>query len=437
MIPLPPVESGAGLSTLLLLLALSHGLVAQGGEHGDATVPQQIERLAELRVSNPGERVPVGFDAEIWKRTIPAGEELTDDRVELGKKLYFEVRLSRDDTVSCATCHDVTRGFTDQRPVSEGIQGKLGRRNAPTTLNAALVRPVFWDGRAANLTHQAGMPILNPIEMGMPSATSVVDKLASIAEYPPLFEKAYGRPVNYPDLTRAIAAFERTLIFMDAPFDRWARGDQDAISSDAKEGWRLFNGAARCVSCHPINPGNPLGQDGSFHNIGVSARTRDFERLAKEALSALANGPPEIALDRLALATDLSELGRFLITKNRSDIGSFKTPQLRNLGVTGPYMHDGSLHTLWDVMDHYNKGGEDNPFLDGGIEALALSETQINQVIAFLLTLTDYRLLEDQGTAIEVQTKRAGSIRPFRDDESASRQRLGFEDRVLPRGGDK
>lgn len=186
---------------------------------------------------------------------------------------------------------------------------------------------------------------------------------------------AYARPVNYDDLARAIATFERTLVFLDAPFDAFVAGDHDAISAKAQEGFALFNGKARCVTCHMLSPSNPIGSDNRFHNIGVSARKQNFEELADKALKALhgkADREAQEAIDRLAIETNLSELGRFLVTKNRSDIGSFKTSQLRNVGITGPYMHDGSMQTLFDVVDHYNRGGEANPFLDDADEVQAI-----------------------------------------------------------------
>ena len=168
---------------------------------------------------------------------------------------------------------------------------------------------------------------------------------------------------------------------MDSPFRRFLAGDDGAISAEAKQGWVLFNGKGRCVTCHPINTSNPLGTDNRFHNIGVSARHQDFDALAKQALRALQQDSSEQKLDELALSTDMSELGRFMVTKNRSDIGAFRTSLLLNIGITQPYMHDGSIETLWDVMDHYNKGGEPNLFLDGGIEPLALTETEIDQIV--------------------------------------------------------
>jgi cytochrome c peroxidase len=236
--------------------------------------------------------------------------------------------------------------------------------------------------------------------------------------------------VNYEDIGRAIGAFERTMVFLDSPFRHFLLGDDNAISADAKEGWRLFNDEARCVSCHHMSMSNPLGTDNRFHNIGVSARTQNFEELAKQGLAALAEDPSEQKLEELALNTDLSELGRFMVTKNRPDIGSFRTSMLLNIGITQPYMHDGTLETLWDVMDHYNKGGEPNLFLDGGMEPLALTESQIDQLVAFLFALTDDRFEEDNQRQMEEQRAKAQANRPFRDNDMAFRKKLAFEDRI-------
>ncbi|HET6337283.1 MAG TPA: cytochrome c peroxidase [Polyangiales bacterium] len=405
--------------------------VSGGGTapHGATPMDQQLKQIATL-VPETVKNAPAGISAEYWKALVPADNPLNEARVALGRKLYFETRLSKDGTVACATCHDVTRGFTDRRNTSEGINDQIGQRNAPTTLNAAFFSSQFWDGRAGMLEDQALLPIVNPIEMGQPNGAAVVASIASDAEYQKEFQAAYGRAINYEDIGRALAAFERTLIFLDAPFDRFARGDANAISRDAQAGWALFNGKARCTSCHQISSSNPVGTDSRFHNIGVSARHQDFELLAKKGLAALKQDASKEAIDKLALQTNLSELGRFVVTRNRSDIGAFKTSQLRNVGVTAPYMHDGSMATLWDIMDHYNKGGEVNPYLDGGIEPLALSETELAQVVAFLFTLTDLRLDDQNKSEMERQRAIAKQRRPFRDDNAANRKVLQFEQRA-------
>ncbi len=396
-------------------------------DHDAATMEYQIKELGRLLPSVDVSKVPPGFDQVVWEAFIPEDNAMTPERVALGRKLYFDKRLSADGTVSCATCHDVTRGFTDQLAVSEGIKDQLGRRNAPTTLNVALLQTVFLDGRSPTLEHQAKLPILNPIEMGMPDGQAAVDAIKDDAEYQAAFQQAYGRKVNYEDIGRAIAAFERTLVFVDSGFRRFLNGDEDAISSEAKLGWELYNEEGRCVTCHPINPSNPLGTDNRFHNVGVSARHQDFGGLAKRALKAMAEDPSEQKLDELALSTDMSELGRFMVTKNRSDIGAFRTPLLLNIGITPPYMHDGTVETLWDVMDHYNKGGEANLFLDGGMEPLALTEEEINSIVALLFSFTDVRFAEENQRQLKRQKAQAEKKRPLRDDDMAFRLKLAFE----------
>ena len=430
---------GGGLAwspgTLYPWLAADSPPQTPQGKHGDASAEQQLAEFQKLKLPPDVAKAPAGLDPVVWAAYVPADNQMTPERVELGRKLYFDTRLSVDNSVSCATCHDVTRGFTDQRAVSEGVKNQLGKRNAPTTLNAVLLQTFFWDGRAPSLDHQARMPILNPVEMGMPDEATALKAIRDVPEYQEAFKKAYGREMNYEDVGRAIAAFERTLVFVDSPFRRFLNGDATAISAQARAGFDLFNGKARCAACHQMNPSNPLGTDNRFHNVGVSARHQNFEDLAQKALKALAEGASEQKLDELAVGTDLSELGRFMVTHNRSEIGSFRTPQILNIGITGPYMHDGSMATLWDVMDHYNKGGEANPFLDGGIEPLALTEEEIDQLVAFLFTLTDDRFAADNQRQFDLQKAAAKKQRPFRDEAMAMRKVLPFEQRVTPTNG--
>ncbi len=400
-------------------------------ELGAATVAHQLELLGKLIPDAEAVKATSAFDPVVFAAHVPDDNALTPERVALGRKLYFDKRLSADGTVSCATCHDVTRGFTDRLPGSMGIGRQVGKRNAPTVLNTALLQTMFWDGRSPSLDHQARQPILNPIEMGMSSEAEALKAIAGDAEYQEAFQKAYGRKMNYEDLGRAIGAFERTLVFLDSPFRRFLAGDASALSAEAQAGWELFNGKARCAACHPMNPSNPLGSDNRFHNIGVSAKRQNFEGLAQKALTALEKDASEQNLDELAIGTDLSELGRFMVTRNRADIGAFRTPLILNIGITAPYMHDGSLATLWDVIDHYNKGGEDNPFLDGGIEPLALSEEEIDQLVVFLFTLTDVRFADENQRQFEAQQAAAKKQRLFRDDAAAHRRTLPFEQRVM------
>lgn len=335
-------------------------------------------------------QVPRGLPADFWEALIPEDNPLTPEKIALGRDLFFDKRLSADDSISCAVCHDPTLAFTDGKPVAEGIGGKRGARNTPTILNAMFHSEQFWDGRAATLEEQALQPVVNPLEMGMPSVEAVVNKLKGIPEYAARFQKVFGRPITAADVARAIAAFERAQLSGDAPFDRFIAGDRQAISEAAQRGWRLFQGKARCLTCHGFNPTAPFFTDFQYHNIGVGMRaTHNFESLARTVQRLALQGkltPQEI--DRLALTEGFSELGRFLTTRQPKDLGAFKTPGLRDVALTAPYMHDGSLKTLREVIEFYNRGGEPNPNLDGGIVPLDLSEQEIADLEAFLETLT-------------------------------------------------
>lgn len=428
-----------GLLTLLLFLSADNlmGQVIPKGPHGAAPEAYQMEVLKSVQTEEEASgQIPPGISPKYWNFNIPKENEMSPERIALGKKLYFEPRLSIDGTVSCATCHDITRGFGDALPVSEGVdkptaQGavkQFGTRNAPTVMNITLLHSMFWDGRSPGIEHQAMQPIINPIEMGMPEQEkTILAKIKDDPEYQKMFKAAYGREINYKDIGNAIAAFERTLIFMDNPFFRYLQGDEDAISEDAKAGWILFNREGRCSSCHQISPSNPLGTDNKFHNIGISAYHGNFDELVKKAKKALAEGISEAKLDELALSTDMGELGRFLITGNESDMAAFRTPMILNAGITGPYMHDGSVATLWDVVDHYNKGGVPNLYLDGGIEPLDLTEEEVGQIVAFLFSLTDVRFADYNDRIMEQQKKLAAKNRPDRNEEVASRKVLLFE----------
>ncbi len=361
----------------------------------------------------PPPDLPPGVSPVLWKLSVPASAAPTPEKVALGEKLFNDKRLSVDDTVSCATCHDPALGFTDAKPVSEGVKGQKVTRNSPTILNAMFNASQFWDGRAATLEDQAKLPILNPREMGMPSPEAVVAKVKAIPEYVNDFRRVFNRDVNYDDLAHAIASFERTHFSGSARFDRFMHGDSKALSAAERRGWALFNGKGRCNTCHAGNAVSPLFSDQKFHNIGIAAHKQDFVKLAREGLKVVRTGD-EKQIDELALETRFSELGRFLVTKQENDVGAFKTPTLRNVGITPPYMHDGSLATLWDVMDHYNKGGVANPYLDGGMQRLGLTEAEIDDLVAFMFTLTDERFTKLNAKELAKQRGRKNQ-RPERD----------------------
>jgi cytochrome c peroxidase len=356
------------------------------------------------------------------RAAIPADNPQTPEKISLGQRLFFDGRLSADGTVSCSTCHDPALAFTDRKPLSVGIQGRVGQRNAPTVLNAFYNKTQFWDGRVNTLEEQAALPIVNSVEMGHPSLDAAVAQIATVQEYKEAFQHVFGRPPNGPDLLRAIASYERTQLSFDSPFDHFIAGETNAISESAKHGWELFNTQARCNKCHALTDTQRDGTvftDNDFHNIGIGIIRHNVVALARQAEQLIKSGDTS-AIDRAAIQTDMSAVGRFLITKKEKDIASFKTPDLRNVLVTGPYFHDGSMETLWDVMDHYNKGdGLQDPYLDEDMQPLALTESDIDDLVAFLASLTSANYKEQGATELARQRTISRTNRPQRDTARA------------------
>lgn len=330
---------------------------------------------------------------------IPKNNPVTPAKIKLGEKLFFDKRFSADGTVSCSTCHDPNKAFTDSPlKVSEGIKKLTGTRNAPTVVNAAYMHSQFWDGREPDLEGQSAGPFVNPVEMGLPNHKPILKIVRTDPEYKNLFNKAFkksGNRVNMKHVQQAIASFERTIISGNSPFDRYYFGnDKSAMSDGAVRGLKVFLDQGRCVSCHTISQTHALFSDSRFHNLGVG-----FDRINKD-VKELANAYQEAKKKGLDVDVEVltnkntSELGRFAVSTQLRDMGSFKTPTLRNVAVTGPYMHDGSLETLDDVVKFYNNGGrvdEDGPIFDfqsGGIRPLKLSDDQINDLVAFMEALT-------------------------------------------------
>ncbi len=272
---------------------------------------------------------------------IPADNPPTAETISLGRRLYYDPMLSVDDTVACSSCHHPDFGFSDGKQVSEGVNGQKGGRNAPTVFNSAYYATQFWDGRASNLEKQAEGPVQNPIEMAH-TLEGVEKKLSADPTYRADFEEAFGAgPITYEMVEKAIASFERTVISGNSPFDRYFyAGDETALSEAAKLGLEIFRDPQKgnCTACHPIG----LFTDNQFHNIGVGVDDQG----------------------------ELSDLGRYEVTKKDSDRGAFKTPSLRNIALTAPYMHDGSLKTLKEVVDFYIGGGNSNPHLDPQLNVL-------------------------------------------------------------------
>lgn len=330
---------------------------------------------------------------------IPANNPMTPAKIALGDKLFHDKRFSSTGEVACATCHEKEKAFTDSPlKTSQGINKLTGTRNAPTVANAAYFTSMFWDGRSVDLEDQAQHPFVNPVEMGLPDHEPILKIVRTDPEYVTAFSAVFGKSgtaVTSAEVFRAIAAFERTLVFGDSPFDRWHfGGDQSAVSPAAMRGFKVFLEDGRCVSCHAIENDQALFTDNRFHNIGVGINNvqKDVPALAGAFLKAKAQG---LDVDKAVLSDKrTSELGRFAITDTVDQLGAFKTSTLRNIAVTAPYMHDGSIATLRDVVVHYNNGGVTkegdpvNDFLSGGIRPLNLTDQQIDDLVVFLESLT-------------------------------------------------
>jgi cytochrome c peroxidase len=376
-----------------------------------------------------------GVPIRTTRAAAPADNPQTPGKIALGRKLFFDGRLSVDGTVACSSCHDPAHAFTDGRPVSIGVKGRTGQRNAPTILNALYNRTQFWDGRATTLEDQAAFPIVNPMEMGQPSLDAAVASIARAPEYQRAFRRVFHRAPNAPDLLRAIASYERSQVSFDAAFDRFMAGDRTAISKSAWRGWELFNTKARCNLCHAPSEKRrdaTFFTDRDFHNIGIGILRYDVADLACQANAQIKMGDSGIA-DRAAISSSYSALGRFLLTRKEADIAAFKTPGLRNVLVTAPYFHDGSQQTLWDVIDHYNKGdGVHNPWLDPDIQPLALSEGEIDDLVAFLASLTSAKYEALGVEELARQREIAAKSRPQRDTARAFGPKPGQPARTSP-----
>lgn len=374
-----------------VLGALSFGLLA-GCDQPEEMTTETLEVGAEAGTTVPG---PFGLPPT----PIPADNPMSAEKVALGEKLFMDTRFSATGEVSCSTCHDPAKAFTDgPLSVSVGINGLTGTRNAPTVVNAAYMKSQFWDGREPDLEGQSKGPFINPVEMGLPNHAPILDVIQGDEAYIEAFRGIFGvepENVTIDHVAKAIAAFERTIVSGNSPFDRWHfGGEQGAISDAARRGFEVYVGQGHCVSCHTISQNYALFSDSKFHNLNVSfskiaAATDDLTAAFEQRRAAGEDIDVMVLTD-----VDISELGRFAVTGVMSDVGAFKTPTLRNIAVTAPYMHDGSQRTLEDVATFYNLGGrtgEDdpiNPFQSGGIRALNLSDQQQADLVEFLKTLT-------------------------------------------------
>jgi cytochrome c peroxidase len=294
---------------------------------------------------------PLGLDLYL---PVPESNPLTPEKAALGERLFFDPKLSRDGTVACTSCHLPGHALSDTLAVSRGVDGRVGVRNAPTLMNRGWARSLFWDGRAASLEEQALHPIRSPREMDLPLET-LGPRLRENPDYVHAFRAAFPDeedPVGPEGVARALASYVRTLQAGDAPFDRFRAGQRDASPDDARRGARLFFGRAGCAVCHA----GPTFSDGRFHNTGISWGSAD--------------------------------LGRYRVTGADEDRGRFRTPPLRELTRTAPYMHDGSVRTLEEVVDLYDRGGTPNPFLSHRLRPLDLTEQEKADLVAFLRALS-------------------------------------------------
>jgi cytochrome c peroxidase len=303
---------------------------------------------------------PAPTPSQYTNEVVDPGPDWTESRAALGKRLFFDKVLSRDRTVSCATCHDPARAFTDGRRTGVGIEGREGARNTPTIVNRALGRHHFWDGRAATLEEQALGPIANPKEMDLPIDQAVA-RLREDAAYRAGFEAAFGGEPTASRLAAALGAYERTIYSVDAPFDRFLAGDQGALTPAARRGMELFAGKARCGECHT----GPNFTDELFHSVGLKG-----------------------------------DDGRGRVTGKESDRGTFRTPTLREIAGTAPYMHDGSLATLLDVVEYYDRGGAPHPNLSSKVVRLSLSSQEKADLVSFLESLSG-RIVEVSSDMVE------------------------------------
>jgi cytochrome c peroxidase len=314
----------------------------------------------------------------------PTVNPMTSAKIELGRKLFFDKRLSANGKVSCATCHIPGKAFTDAKPLAEGIEQRRGTRNTPTLINSGYNAAQFWEGRRASLEEQVLDPFVNPNEHGLPNQDEIVRRIHADKTYRPMFKNAFrGDSLVTPvHVNQALASFVRSLAAGNSSADRYLYGgDNAALSGDQRRGLELFRGRAQCTTCHTMRERDALFTDHDYHSLSIG-----FDRLAPK-LAGLARRiakTPRAELDQLILSdADVAALGRFVITLDPKDIGRFKTPSLRNVALTAPYMHDGSIPTLEAAVDHeiYYRGQAMG-------RPLVLTPLEKSELVAFLQALT-------------------------------------------------
>lgn len=344
---------------------------------------------------------------------IPDSNPITPAKIQLGRKLFYDRRLSLNQTQSCAMCHIPEQGFTNNElSRAVGIEGRSGRRNAPTLYNVAYMDSLFHDGREQDLEKQIWSPLLDRREMGNPSFSSVIEKIEVLPDYKGRFEKIFDRGPTMETVGMALASYERTLVSGNSPFDRWYFSDkEDALTESARRGFELFRGKANCVACHTVNEDYALFTDNELHNTGIGARRAlvDPPKTRKVMLAPGVVVDVEEAIINTVGHPPQGDLGRYEVTEDPEDRWKYKTPTLRNVALTAPYMHNGSLESLRAVVSFYNRGGFSNETLDPLIRPLGLSEREVDDLVAFLNNLTgdDVDMLVLDGFAAPVGDEKA------------------------------
>ncbi len=331
--------------------------------------------------------IPLGLPTPL---PIPDNNPLTQEKIVLGRRLFFDRRLSPNDTMSCAMCHVPTQGFTvNELRLAVGINGKTVRRNPPALYNVAYQRLLFHDGREFLLEDQIISPLTNPVEMGNPSIGYVVDKVRRLPGYEERFREVFGEGASVATLGKALATYERTLLSANSPFDRWYfAGDAVAVSDEVKAGFKIFTGKGQCFACHTVSKEAALFTDLGFHNTGVAQLPLIPEKTVDVDLGGgLIVQMPRAQVDEI-LTPPGKDLGRYEVTLDPTDLWRYKTPSLRNVALTAPYMHNGALLTLEEVIDYYDRGGTGAEGQDPRISPLHLTSEEKKALLAFLRSLT-------------------------------------------------
>jgi cytochrome c peroxidase len=350
-------------------------------------------RALELRQGKKADLLAFAETPPLGLPAVPGAETIDPAKIELGRKLFFDRRLSLNDTFSCAMCHVPEQGFTNNEiATAVGIEGRSVRRNSPTLFNVAYAELLFHDGREDRLEQQIWGPLLARNEMGNPSVGYLLNKIRRIDDYDGLFEAAFdGRGVSMATLGNALASYQRTLVSGDSAFDRWYYGgDANALSAPAQRGFELFTGKAACSACHLVGKDSALFMDNQLHNTGLGYRESMGIRPQKQLVQVAPGVVLEIdraIIDRVGEPAP-ADVGRYEVTQNPHDRWKYKTPGLRNVELTAPYMHNGSMSTLRDVVEFYNAGGVPNEGLSPLIRPLNLDRQEQDDLVRFLESLT-------------------------------------------------